>query len=74
MQKEALFYKKLDDGKAHCYPCGNLPQEETATVCPHCSTNLIRRLAYFVKENRLSSPRCPSCGGTVAGLFARPST
>jgi hypothetical protein len=23
-----------------------------------------------VKENRLKGPRCPSCGGAVAGVFS----
>ncbi|MEW6669840.1 MAG: AmmeMemoRadiSam system radical SAM enzyme [Thermodesulfobacteriota bacterium] len=51
---------------------GNLPGEETATACPQCGTDLIRRLAFFVKENRLKGSQCPRCGATVAGVFSRP--
>jgi len=49
---------------------GNVPGEESATSCPHCGETLILRRAMSVKENRLKGPRCPSCGGAVAGVFS----
>lgn len=58
-----------EEGLQFIYP-GNLPHEETTTACPHCGTDLIRRQAFFVKENRLKDNLCHSCGGRVAGVFS----
>ena len=48
---------------------GNVPGEESDTLCPHCAEKLIRRGAMSVRENKLKGSQCPSCGGKVAGVF-----
>jgi pyruvate formate lyase activating enzyme len=52
----------------HVY-IGNVPGEESDTICPHCREVLIKRGAFVVEDNRLKDSRCPSCGSVIAGVF-----
>jgi pyruvate formate lyase activating enzyme len=49
---------------------GNLPGEESDTLCPHCGEILIRRTAMSVLEDKLKGPQCPFCKGQIAGVFS----
>jgi pyruvate formate lyase activating enzyme len=50
---------------------GNVPMHAANhTYCPKCSTMLIRRLGYVVRENVLTDQgACPKCGTKVPGVF-----
>lgn len=48
---------------------GNVPGEESDTLCAQCGEIVIRRGAMSVRENRLMGSQCPSCGSEVAGVF-----
>jgi pyruvate formate lyase activating enzyme len=49
---------------------GNLPGEESDTLCPHCGETLIRRTAMSVLEDKLKGSQCPFCKGQIAGVFS----
>lgn len=58
------------EGLHHVYT-GNLPDREGSTTqCPGCGTDLIRRDAYRIQENRLHRGNCPSCNSRIKGLFS----
>ncbi|MFC1543563.1 AmmeMemoRadiSam system radical SAM enzyme [Candidatus Neomarinimicrobiota bacterium] len=52
---------------------GNLPGEMPDmenTLCPGCDTPLIRRVGYYILDNRLSdSGTCPDCGTKIPGVW-----
>ncbi len=53
---------------------GNIRDDEGQTTrCPECRAALIRRDWHTVCENRLLGDRCPDCGATIPGRFARPT-
>jgi pyruvate formate lyase activating enzyme len=49
---------------------GNLPGDEGEnTYCPECSTILVERFGFYVKNNRIRQGRCPECGYDVPGVW-----
>jgi pyruvate formate lyase activating enzyme len=65
--------KAYDVGKAEGLKfiyTGNVPGEESDTLCPHCGEILIRRTAMSVLEDKLKGPQCPFCKGQIAGVFS----
>ncbi len=62
----------LGNGLRHVY-VGNVrdPARET-TLCAACGTRAIGRDRYEITEYRLDAAgRCPTCGTTMAGVFAK---
>jgi pyruvate formate lyase activating enzyme len=57
----------------HYVYAGNLPGRVGSmedTFCPKCSTRLIQRRGYTIKEYKITAAgTCPKCGATVAGRF-----
>ena len=53
---------------------GNLPGrvgESEDTCCLNCSTPLVRRTGYSIRENRITPQgTCPQCGVAVAGVWS----
>jgi pyruvate formate lyase activating enzyme len=48
---------------------GNVPEENSVTLCPFCREVLIRRGAFSVLENKIERGLCPSCERPVPGVF-----
>lgn len=52
---------------------GNLPghvDEYENTLCPHCSTRLVKRSGYVIRDYKITADgKCPQCGTQVAGLW-----
>ena len=58
----------LDAGLRYVYE-GNVPGEGGEnTYCPDCCELLIRRLGFYVEENRIREGKCPSCGTFIDGI------
>lgn len=57
-----------DEGLNFVY-IGNVPEENSVTLCPFCQEVLIRRGAFNMLENKIEDGRCPSCGRPVPGVF-----
>jgi pyruvate formate lyase activating enzyme len=61
----------LEAGLRYVY-AGNLPgsvDDSENTTCPGCSTLLIRRYGFVVRENRMRAGTCPSCGLAIPGRW-----
>ncbi|HRW53496.1 MAG TPA: AmmeMemoRadiSam system radical SAM enzyme [Phycisphaerae bacterium] len=44
--------------------------DRECTKCPSCESIVIRRMGFYVEENRMSEPgRCPDCGAAIAGVW-----
>lgn len=51
---------------------GNVPgQGKESTACPTCGTMVVSREGFALTAMNLKGGRCPSCGTTIAGLWAR---
>jgi len=49
---------------------GNVPGEDNEnTYCPSCREQLIHRVGYRIRENRLADGRCPKCASLVEGIW-----
>ncbi len=60
----------LEEGLHYVYE-GNIPGEGGEnTYCPGCSTELISRYGFSVRENRLAEGRCKKCGRDIAGVWS----
>lgn len=58
----------LEEGLNYVYT-GNLPGDEgEKTYCPGCSTVIIDRVGYRIREKNLKNGQCHSCGHQVAGV------
>jgi pyruvate formate lyase activating enzyme len=58
-------------GLRFCYP-GNLAGavgDRENTFCPGCGEMLIRRVGFYVKENRMVGGRCPTCKASIPGVW-----
>lgn len=41
-----------------------------STRCPHCNETIIKRMGFYVLENRMAEPgKCQSCKGEIAGVW-----
>ena len=48
---------------------GNVHGEAgVSTLCPSCSTTLIRRFGYVITSDKISNGTCPECGMPIAGI------
>ena len=48
---------------------GNVPGDGGEnTLCPSCSTILIKRYGYAIETNRIDKGLCPDCGAGIAGI------
>jgi pyruvate formate lyase activating enzyme len=58
----------------HYVYAGNLPgrvDEYETTFCPKCSTALVKRIGFSVRQSSLTSQgSCPKCGTLIAGVWA----
>jgi pyruvate formate lyase activating enzyme len=52
---------------------GNLPVSEyESTRCPKCSTVVVKRSGYVVREYKITNEgKCPQCGEGIAGVWRR---
>ncbi|MFQ5590668.1 MAG: AmmeMemoRadiSam system radical SAM enzyme [Phycisphaerae bacterium] len=61
----------LDSGVHYVY-AGNVPTHPGEnTYCHNCSHELIRRIGFRVRFNRISEGKCPNCGTGIPGVWAR---
>ncbi len=59
----------VSEGLKYVYT-GNLPGNDGEnTYCHKCGKLLIRRLGFYIKENRIKNGKCPFCGADIPGLF-----
>lgn len=59
------------DGGLHYVYLGNVPGHAGEnTVCPSCQKTLIRRIAYVIYENHVSSGKCGYCGRSIPGIWS----
>jgi len=66
---ERLRRVALDVGLHYVY-LGNLPGHEAEdTSCHSCGNLLISRNGYRIRENRIRSGSCPSCGTSIPGVW-----
>ena len=48
---------------------GNVVGEAAETLCPGCSSPVIRRRGFWLERNDLRDGQCPRCGTRIAGVF-----
>ena len=61
----------LDTGVRYVY-AGNVPMHPGEnTYCHNCQHELIRRLGFRVRFNRISNGKCPSCGTNIPGVWSQ---
>ncbi|MEM2122948.1 MAG: AmmeMemoRadiSam system radical SAM enzyme [Candidatus Bathyarchaeia archaeon] len=58
----------LDTGLYYVYE-GNVPGEGEDTICPKCGETLIKRMGYYISENKLVDSACHKCGFRVDGFW-----
>lgn len=65
-------------GLKYVYPGNNHGRvgDRECTKCPSCDSIVIRRMGFYVEENRMRQPgRCPDCNAEIAGVWEdRPPT
>ncbi|MEA1992105.1 MAG: AmmeMemoRadiSam system radical SAM enzyme [Thermodesulfobacteriota bacterium] len=60
----------LPEGLHHVYE-GNIPGEGGEnTYCPACGEELVRRIGYNIRQNKLTDGRCNKCGKQLAGVWS----
>lgn len=60
----------MSEGLKYVYT-GNLPGNEGEnTYCHKCQKLLIRRLGFYIKENRIKNGNCSFCGTKIPGVFS----
>ena len=61
----------LDSGLHFVYE-GNAPgQSGENTFCPSCRTEIIRRLGFSIRADRMTHSCCPACGTKIEGIWDR---
>ncbi|MDY7000194.1 MAG: radical SAM protein, partial [Thermodesulfobacteriota bacterium] len=51
---------------------GNVPGHPAEnTFCPHCETELIRRIGYQTQVLALNNGKCKKCGREIPGIWGR---
>jgi len=61
----------LDAGVHYAY-AGNVPMHPGEnTYCHSCRHELIRRLGFQVKSNRIENGKCPQCGTAIPGVWSQ---
>lgn len=61
----------LDAGVHYVY-AGNVPMHPGEnTYCHNCQHELIRRLGFRVRFNRISDGKCPNCGTDIPGVWSQ---
>jgi pyruvate formate lyase activating enzyme len=61
----------LDAGVHYVY-AGNVPMHPGEnTYCHNCQTELIRRIGFVVKFNRVADGKCYKCGATIPGVWSQ---
>jgi pyruvate formate lyase activating enzyme len=68
----ATLHRARDIGRAaglrYVYE-GNVHGEAgVSTLCPSCSTTLIKRFDYVIESDIISNGACPDCGSAIAGI------
>lgn len=59
----------LSEGLKYVYT-GNLPGDDGEnTYCHKCGKLLIRRLGFYIKENKIKNGRCSFCNERIPGIF-----
>lgn len=62
-----------EEAGLHFVYAGNLPGQVgryEATYCPHCGTELVRRMGYVILSYRLTDAgTCPDCGASIPGIW-----
>jgi pyruvate formate lyase activating enzyme len=60
----------LEEGLHYVY-VGNIPDDsDQNTYCPECGRLLIQRQGYRIAENKTREGCCPTCGTSIAGVWA----
>lgn len=60
----------MAEGLKYVYT-GNLPGNEGEnTYCHKCGKLLIKRLGFYIKENKIQNGKCPYCNETIPGVFS----
>lgn len=62
----------------HYVYAGNIPgsvDEYENTICPNCSTTLVKRSGYVILDYRLTANgSCPKCGAKIPGVWPQDSS
>ena len=59
----------LEAGIQHVYS-GNLPGDQGEnTFCHHCGEQIVNRIGYQIRENRIQSGHCPDCKTKIPGVW-----
>jgi len=59
-----------EEGLEYVY-IGNVPGHKyNSTFCPKCNEALIKRLHFFVRENKIAGGKCPKCGYEIYGVWS----
>ncbi len=58
----------LDAGLRYVYE-GNIPGEGEDTVCWSCKKRLVKRVGFFVEENRVKEGECSYCRAKIDGVW-----
>ncbi len=59
-----------DAGLKYVYE-GNIPGEGEDTFCPACGAQVISRIGFSARENRLEEGSCPECRSPLEGIWHR---
>ncbi len=66
---EAVRRAAREEGLRFVY-IGNVPGHEAEnTLCPKCSTLLIKRFGFQIQQNTLKEGACPNCRTAIPGLW-----
>ena len=61
----------MDEGVHYVY-AGNVPMHPGEnTYCHSCQSELIRRVGFRVKANRIKDGKCPKCGTVIPGVWSQ---
>jgi pyruvate formate lyase activating enzyme len=59
----------MSEGLKYVYT-GNLPGNDGEnTYCHKCGKLLIKRLGFYIKENKIKDGKCPYCSQKIPGVF-----
>ncbi|MBN2310138.1 MAG: AmmeMemoRadiSam system radical SAM enzyme [Candidatus Hydrogenedentes bacterium] len=71
VELDRAYYAGKEAGLHFVY-AGNLPGsvgDREHTFCPSCGALLIRRLGFYIQENRMAGACCPDCCAEIPGVW-----
>jgi pyruvate formate lyase activating enzyme len=62
----------VDSGLHYVYVGNTLDEGAENTFCPSCREEIIRRVGFSVRMNRIRQSSCPACGASIPGIWQNP--